>query len=431
MTCSSDSTKQISVIGGGYVGLVTAACLADLGHMVTLIDIDEEKIRAINAARSPVAESGLNELLAKNLGKNLIASSDYESVKRSYLSIICVNTPATQTGSADLSSIEAACLSLGHALRCNSGDHVVVTKSTVPPGTTESLIQPLVLRTSGRSDKNTIFLSNPEFLREGSAISDFMSPDRIIAGSNNDASSEIISWLYAGISAPVMFTSVKTAEMSKYVTNAFLATKISFSNEIGNVCKRLGIDVYEVMQCVGMDHRISPHFFNAGVGFGGACFPKDIRALISLAEESGETSRLLQAVMDINRTQPYRIVHQLENEFGDLAGKRIALLGLAFKAATDDIRESRAIPIIQALLEKGAVLVGYDPLAMENMKKLFPEIDYVKSSSDALQGADACIVLTESPEFAALNGEFDQMNTRMIIEGRRILQTKEKQGICW
>lgn len=431
MTRSSDSTKQISVIGGGYVGLVTAACLADLGHMVTLIDIDEEKIRAINAARSPIAESGLNELLAKNLGENLTASSDYESVKRSYLSIICVNTPVTQTGSADLSSIEAACLSLGHALRCNSGDHVVVTKSTVPPGTTESLVQPLVLRTSGRSSKNTIFLSNPEFLREGSAISDFMSPDRIIVGSNNDASREIISWLYAGISAPVMFTSAKTAEMSKYVANAFLATKISFSNEIGNVCKRLGIDVYEVMQCVGMDHRISPHFFNAGVGFGGACFPKDIRALISLTEESGETSRLLQAVMDINQTQPYRVVHLLESEFGDMAGKRIALLGLAFKAATDDIRESRAIPIIQALLEKGAVLVGYDPLAMENLKKLFPEIEYAKSPSDALQGADACVVLTECPEFAALDGEFDQMNTRMIIEGRRILQVKEKQGICW
>ena len=426
-----DLPKPICVIGGGYVGLVTAVCLAELGHTVTIIDTNEEKVQKIRTAQSPIAEPGLSELLEKNLEKNLTVFSNYECIKKSCLSIICVDTPATPDGSVNMSYIESACISLGEALRNNKGDHVIVMKSTVPPGTMESVVQPIVLKISGRSEKNTLFLSNPEFLREGSAISDFMSPDRIIVGSNNGDGKEIISWLYAGISAPIMFTTIKTAEMSKYVANAFLATKISFSNEIGNVCKNLGIDVYDVMNCVSMDHRISPHFLNAGVGFGGACFPKDIRALIHLAENNGETPRLLQAVMDINQTQPYRIVDLLERSLGNLAGKRIALLGLAFKASTDDIRESRAIPIIQTLLEKGADIVGYDPLAMDNMRKIFPEIDYQKNSSDALLGADACIVLTECPEFAALNGEFKQMNTRVIIEGRRILHTTDKQGICW
>ncbi len=255
---------------------------------------------------------------------------------------------------------------------------------------------------------------NPEFLREGLAVEDFLHPDRIVIGSRDEYSGDSVAAAYQGISAPVVRCGLTAAEMIKYASNALLATKISFANEVGNVCKRLGIDVYEVMEGVGMDHRVSPHFLSAGAGFGGSCFPKDVAALVSLAEGLGEEPALLRSVLDINDSQPLRMVRLLEEKIGDLSGKRIAVLGLAFKDNTDDIRESRAIPA-----------AAYDPLAVPSMRQVFPGIGYAASV------ADACLVMTEWPEFSALNGEFDLMRSRVVIEGRRVLSCDGKEGICW
>lgn len=429
---NADTVMQnIAVIGGGYVGLVTGACLANIGHAVTIIEINGEKVQKILQAQAPIAEPMLAGLLQSVLGKNLQISTDYSCIMGADIAMICVDTPSSTDGSLDTRSIRSACRSLGLALKGNTRNITVIVKSTVLPGNMDEITRPIVLETSGRSEDNTRFISNPEFLREGSAISDFMHPDRIIIGCNGNLPPDFVSRLYPGISAPVIVTDFATAEMAKYVSNAFLASKISFSNEIGNVCKRAGIDTHEIMRCVGLDHRISPHFFNAGIGFGGACFPKDIRALIRFAEDQGEATPLLDAVMAINEAQPLRIITQLEKTIGDLSQKRIAILGLAFKGQTDDVRESRAIPIIRNLLQKQAEVVCYDPLAMEKMRVLFPSLDYRESPEKALAGADACLVLTDCPEFVALNKEFNVMKQRVILEGRRILSVKDSRGICW
>jgi UDPglucose 6-dehydrogenase len=272
---------------------------------------------------------------------------------------------------------------------------------------------------------------NPEFLREGRAVEDFMNPDRIVIGSNDPRAGKYVAEAYQGMSAPVIHTSLSAAEMIKYTSNAFLATKISFSNEIGNICKHLGIDVYEVMKGVGCDIRIGPLFLNAGVGFGGSCFPKDVSSLVSLAKDVGENPVLLQSVLTVNEQQPHRMVALLEEKLGCLSGKRIAILGLAFKDNTDDIRDSRAIPVIRELVAKGAHISAYDPMAVPNMRHIFPGIEYCDCSADALAGSDGCLVMTEWPEFSLLNTEFDLMAHRIIIEGRRILSYKGGNGICW
>jgi len=240
-----------------------------------------------------------------------------------------------------------------------------------------------------------------------------------------------VAALYDGIDAPIVTSGLEAAEMIKYASNAFLAAKISFSNEIGNICKRLGIDVYEVMRGVGLDTRISPQFLNAGAGFGGSCFPKDVSALIHLAESIGEEPRILKSVMEVNEHQAFRMITMLESRIGDLCGKQVAVLGLAFKDNTDDVRDSRAIPVISALVDRGAVVRAFDPLANTAMARIFPGINYYGSAEEALTGADACLVMTEWPEFAQLEDEFDRMKSRVIIEGRRILTCKEKEGICW
>jgi len=420
---------KIAVIGGGYVGLVTAACFAHLGHEVSVVEVDAGKVRAINAGEPPIYEEGLEELLTVHAGKTLAAGTGYGPVADADLSFICVGTPPAGDGSADLSYITAACRSIGEALRSGKKTHTVVVKSTVPPGTTENLVVPTVREASGRDDLG--FAMNPEFLREGKAVDDFLHPDRIVIGSADPAARESVAAVYRGIDAPVVRTGTTAAEMIKYASNALLATKISYTNEIGNLCKRLGIDVYEVMQGVGLDKRVSPHFLNAGAGFGGSCFPKDVAALIHLAEKQGEDPVLLQSVMEVNRRQPLRMVGILKERVGDLNGKRIAVLGLAFKDGTDDVRESRAIPVIEALLEGGAAVAAYDPLAVPNMRRVFPQIEYCAGAAEALAGADACLLMTEWPEFSCLDGEFDLMKSRVVIEGRRVLSCDGKEGICW
>jgi len=422
---------KISVVGGGYVGLVTGTCFAELGHDVTIIEIDPEKVRAINNCQPPIYEAGLEDLLKKNARGRLHANTGYESVSSAEIVLIAVGTPPKPDGSANLSYIEAASASIGKALKDNPSYCVVVDKSTVPPGTTEKIIKPAVLKASGKTEKEIGFAMNPEFLREGRAVEDFLNPDRIVIGSSNSRAGERVAEVYKNVKAPVIRTEITAAEMIKYTSNAFLATKISFSNEIGNICKNLGIDVYDVMQGVGLDRRIGPLFLNAGAGFGGSCFPKDVSALVSLAKESGENPVLLESVLKVNEQQPHRMITLLKKRVGSLNGKRIAVLGLAFKDNTDDIRDSRAIPVIHELVHNGAQVAAYDPMAAPNMRKIYPDIEYCSSAADALRGADACLVMTEWSEFSRLDKEFDLMAYKVIIEGRRILSWKDAEGICW
>lgn len=423
------SIMNVSIIGTGYVGTVTGACLAELGHDVICVDIDQQKVDWINAGIAPIHEPGLSELLKKHAGIRLRATTDYnDAISNSNLTFICVGTPSGEDGRIDLSIVRSASKSIGKALSDRRSYHVVVVKSTVVPETTEKVVAPLV------RGENVGIAMNPEFLREGKAVYDFMNPDKIVVGGDPRAV-EMVASLYEGIPCEITRTDIRTAEMIKYANNSFLAAKISFANEIGNICKKLGIDVYDVMSAIGKDFRISEHFLNAGAGFGGSCFPKDVRALIGKAEELGYDPMLLNAVIEVNEEQPIRMVKLLVEHIGDLRNRRIAVLGLAFKNDTDDIRESRSIPVITELLNLGAQVSAYDPLAELNMRKIFPEIDYCKSALDALNGADACLIMTEWDEFRSLDKEFDAMKNLVVIDGRRVVSLDHGrgiyEGICW
>ncbi len=420
---------NVSIIGTGYVGTVTGACLAELGHDVICVDIDQQKVDWINAGIAPIHEPGLSELLKKHAEIRLRATTDYnDAIPNSDLTFICVGTPSGEDGRIDLSIVRSASKSIGKALSDKRSYHVVVVKSTVVPETTEKVVAPLV------RGENVGIAMNPEFLREGKAVYDFMNPDKIVVGGDPRAV-EMVASLYEGIPCEITRTDIRTAEMIKYANNSFLAAKISFANEIGNICKKLGIDVYDVMSAIGKDFRISEHFLNAGAGFGGSCFPKDVRALIGKAEELGYDPMLLNAVIEVNEEQPMRMVKLLVEHIGDLRNRRIAVLGLAFKNDTDDIRESRSIPVITELLNLGAQVSAYDPLAELNMRKIFPEIDYCESALDALNGADACLIMTEWDEFRSLDKEFDAMKNLVVIDGRRVVSLDHGrgiyEGICW
>ena len=422
---------KISIIGCGYVGAVTGACLAELGNGVCFIDIDDKKIKKIKSCQSPIYEPGLDALLERNASRISTSTSIQEGITGSDCSFICVGTPSNEDGSINLTYIKSAAVEIGNALRTMK-NHTVVVKSTVVPGTTEDVILPMLEKHSLKRVKEDFSVAmNPEFLKEGSALNDFFHPDRIILGIGDERGRTVLGELYRSFSCPKLCTSIKTAEMTKYVSNAFLATKISFSNEIGNICKKLDIDVYEVMEGVGLDQRIGPKFLNAGAGFGGSCFPKDVAALIALAQQKGENPILLKSAIEINEKQPGRLVELLKSRVGELKNKRIAILGLAFKDNTDDIRDSRAIPVIADLLERGADIAAYDPMANEAMEKIYPSIRYCPSAAEALEGADGCLVMTEWPEFAELQPEFDRMRKKVIIEGRRILSCEGYEGICW
>lgn len=425
---------RISVIGTGYVGTVSAACFAELGHEVICVDIDDAKIRQINAGIPPIYEDGLEELLKKHSGRRLCATSDYaQAVCGSEVSFICVGTPSDASGNIDLSIVRSASKSLGIALGKKKGYHVVVVKSTVVPETTEKVVLPIIEQHSGTRRGEFGIAMNPEFLREGKAVHDFMHPDKIVVGGMDDRSIDTVSKLYNGIDCDIIRTDLRTAEMIKYANNAFLATKISFANEIGNICKTLGIDTYTVMDAIGRDSRIGRAFLNCGAGFGGSCFPKDVRALIGKSQEAGYEPSMLRSVMDVNESQPLRMIRLLKQKLDDLRGTRITVLGLAFKNDTDDIRESRAIPVIRELLSCGASVAAYDPLANENMKKIFGDVEYCNSPEDALRGADACLVMTEWDEFRNLDAEFDAMARRLVIDGRHVINAKdiEYTGLCW
>ena len=423
--------KRISIIGSGYVGLVTGIGLAELGNEVIFVDIDKNKIGLINSAMPPIYEKGLKELMQEDKERYYATTDYYEAISKSEITFICVGTPSKEDGSIDLRYIESASRGIGEALANKEDFHVVVVKSTVIPGTTEDVVKPIIEKESGKKAFKDFGLAmNPEFLREGNAVEDFFNPDRIVIGVKDDKTKLILEELYRQFRCPKIFTDIRTAEMIKYVSNAFLATKISFANEIGNICKKLGVDVYKVFEGVGLDHRINPSFFRAGIGFGGSCFPKDVKALIRKAEELGEEPKILKAVIEVNEKQPLILVELLKKYVPNLRDKRIGILGLAFKPDTDDVRESRAIPIVGALIDKGAKIIAYDPKAMNNFAKIFPQIDYAKSAQEVIDKSDAVLIVTEW-------GEFEKLDYRgkIVIDGRRMKkamnEAKIYEGVCW
>ena len=421
---------KISVIGCGYVGCVTGVCFADLGHDVVLVDVDRAKVSAINAGQSPIYEPGLDELMRKNRNRISATTGLTSAIGSTDITFVAVGTPSGEDGAIDLRYVLGACEEIGQALADETDFHVVIVKSTVFPGTTEEKIRPILERASRKTAGKDFGLGmNPEFLREGSAIRDCLAPDRIVIGANDPKTAAVMKDLYAPIMAPVLVTPVKVAEMIKYTSNAVLAAKISLANEIGNLCKRMGIDSREVFAAVGMDGRLNPAFFRTGIGFGGSCFPKDVRALIAGAREYGEDLKILRAVLEVNEEQPRRLFSLLERHIPDLHGRTIGVLGLAFKPDTDDIRESRALPIVSALLAAGAKVVAYDPEAMGNFRQVFPQVTYASHAEEVL-GADAILVLTEWKEFDGLD-----YRGRIVIDGRRLEKARAEaavyEGVCW
>ncbi len=419
---------RISVLGTGYVGAITGVCFAELGNEVVFVDNDPRKVSVISEGRSPIYEPGLEDLLQRNLERISATGDTRGAVLSTDVTFICVGTPSREDGSIDLSFVEQASRDIGSALKDKEG-HVVVVKSTVLSGSTENVIGRAIEEASGRRMHEGFGLaSNPEFLREGSAVHDVFHPDRIVLGVEDAMSRRLLESLYEGFECPVLVTDIGTAEMIKYVSNAFLATKIGFANEVGNLCKLRGLDTAKVFEGVGLDHRINPQFFRSGIGFGGSCFPKDVRALLSQMRDSGLREGILGAVVAGNESQPLRAVELLKEHLPDLNGKRVGVLGLAFKPDTDDIRESCAIPIIDRLIEEGAEVVAYDPLAADNFRSLFPSISYVDSAVEALD-SDAAIIATEWSEFEELD-----YSGKTVIDGRRVEKAKSAavyEGVCW
>ncbi|WP_135806406.1 UDP-glucose 6-dehydrogenase AglM [Halorussus marinus] len=429
---------KISIVGSGYVGTTVAACFADLGHDVTNVDIDETVVDAINDGAAPIHEPGLDELIADHGGDRLRATTDYGAVRDTDVTFLALPTPARDDGSIDLGIIEQGARSLGEALAEKNGDHLVVVKSTVVPGTTEDQIAQLLAEASGKDiDEQLHVAMNPEFLREGSAVADFRDPDKLVFGARTEFARDrlraVFEPLVAESSAATVETGIREAEMIKYANNAFLATKVSLVNELGNVCKEYGVDAYEVAEAVGLDDRISERFLRSGVGWGGSCFPKDVAALVAAARDADYEPTLLEAAVEVNDKQPERMLELLE-EHVDPAGERIAVLGLAFKPGTDDVRNSRAIPVVEGLQEHGADVVAYDPVATENMRERFPGIEYADSAGEALDGAGGALVVTDWDEFAALDGTFDAMADSVVVDGRRIVERRDGityEGLTW
>jgi len=421
---------NLSIIGAGYVGLVTGACFAKLGHQVICVDLDERKIDTINRGRSPLYEAALGELLS-TFRDNIEATTDYDyALNNSEVTFICVGTPAQRDGSIDLSHVRAAAEELGRSLKEKVGWHLVVVKSTVLPGTTQNVVLPLLEQDSGKRAGIDFGLAmNPEFLREAVSVNDFLNPDRIVIGFYDERSRDVLRELYKPFFCPTVETSLSAAEMIKYASNAFLAAKISFINELGNLCKRIGVDTYEVAEGLGYDKRIGRAFLDSGIGWGGSCFPKDLHALIAWARELGEAPTLLEQVVAVNERQPLKLIELLKRHLPDLNGRTIGVLGLAFKPGTDDVRESRAIPVVHHLIEEGAVVKAYDPAAMEHFKQLFPGIVYCGTAEEALL-ADAVLILTNWEQFRALD-----YTGKTVIDGRRLevarKAAKRYEGVCW
>ncbi len=414
---------RISVIGAGYVGLVTGACLAKLGNKVLLIDINEGTVQAINNGICPVYEEGLAELLRQ---VKVEASSDYRRIIESELILICVGTISSKDGAISVGQVEEAAKQIAEVLKEKEDYCVICVKSTVTPGTTEEVVIPILEKSGRRIGTDFGVCLNPEFLSEAKAVRDFLNPARVIIGEYDERSGDMLLNLHKNLDVPVLRTDLRIAEMIKLASNAFLATKISFINEIGNICKQLGIDVYEVAKGMGLDERIGSKFLNAGIGFGGSCLPKDLRGLCARAREIGYEPKLLQEVLNLNDEQASKLIELLKKHI-TLKQATVGILGLAFKPETDDVRDSRATKIVKTLLEEGAIVKAYDPMAVENFRKLFPRIDYVPK--EEVLNCHAILILTECQEFNDLD-----YKGKIVIDGRRIEKAREAQiyeGICW
>ncbi|RUM89313.1 MAG: UDP-glucose 6-dehydrogenase [Thermovibrio sp.] len=433
--------KRIAVIGTGYVGLVSGACFAYLGHEVIGLDIDEEKIERLKKGEVPIYEPGLDKILASALDAGRIEfTTDYSyAVRNSDFIFIAVGTPSRPDGSADLSYVESAYRSIAENI--GSGDYkVIVNKSTVPVGTgrwaKEFISKILTERGIEEPEKRFDVVSNPEFLREGKAVEDFMNPDRVVVGADNREVAGMVASLYEKLQPAILITDLPTAEMIKYASNAFLATKISFINEIANICEKYGADVTVVARGMGLDHRISPHFLRAGCGFGGSCFPKDVKALIHTGKVAGEDVELLKSVISVNERQKLKPVEKLLKHIPNLEGVKVALWGLAFKPETDDMREDPSIPIVKRLLELGATVRAYDPVAVENAKRVFRKemgkfgerLQFLADKYEALEGADALILVTEWPEFRDV--DFDKLKGKVVIDGRNLWEPSVMRQFC-
>jgi UDPglucose 6-dehydrogenase len=417
--------SDICVIGTGYVGLVTGACFADLGNRVFCLDINEDRISKLRRNIMPIYEPGLEEIVERNVkSKRLFFTTDYEeALKCAEFAFIAVGTPSGVDGEADLQYVKDVVEKIADIV-----DHplIVVNKSTVPVGTGD-WVADIITKKRGERTLEFAVVSNPEFLREGSAIGDFMNPDRVVLGSLDHAAAEKVAELYAPLRAPVLISDIRTAEMIKYASNAFLATRISFINEIANICDELGADVREVADGMGLDKRIGRSFLDAGLGWGGSCFPKDVKALAHMAVLHNTQPQLLQAVMDINRNQRRRVVYKLRKVLGgSFLDKTIGILGLSFKPNTDDMREAPAVEIIHLLENEGAKIQAYDPQAMENAGKELPGISLYPDPYRMAEGADALVLATEWNEFKQLDFEkiYKLMRTPVLVDGRNQWDSK-------
>jgi UDPglucose 6-dehydrogenase len=406
--------EPLAIIGVGYVGLVTAAGFAEMGNEVWCVDIDEDRIRGLASGAVPIYEPGLDAVLAAFAGRMHFTTRLEEALAHARLLFVAVGTPSTYSGDADLSAVHAVVDSVPAA----SG-HALVMKSTVPSGTGAAIKRRMAAR--GRDD--FAYVSCPEFLREGSALTDFRRPDRVVVGDDGTWAGDAVVELYAPIGAPIVRTDIASAEMTKLASNAFLATKISFINEIANVCEETGADVEEVGRAMGLDSRIGSSFLRPGIGYGGSCFPKDVSALKQLAGNSGYHFQLLNAVIEVNELQKRRVVAKLQKHLGSLVGTTVTLLGLAFKPETDDMREASSLILAARLQSEGARVRAYDPIAEDRASELMTGVELAGDALEAVTGADACVLVTEWREFGELDwGEVaDRMAGRLVVDGRNAL----------
>ena len=432
---------QVSIIGTGYVGIVTGACLAEKGHQILCVDKDPTKVSKINQGISPIFEEGLEEILKNNIGKSVAATTDLrQAILESEMTLIAVGTPF-DGNQIDLSQVKEVSAQIGSALKGKAGYHAVVVKSTVVPGTTDEVVRPILEEASGKKAGSGFGVGmNPEFLTEGQAVADFMNPDRIVLGANDEKCMMLLEQLYQAFDGiPKMKTNSKTAEMIKYASNAMLATQISFANEIGNLCSALGgVDIVDVMKGVHLSNYLRPtardgsriqapvsSFLEAGCGFGGSCLPKDVKALIAHGEKAGSPMPLLSAVVETNLRQPGEVIRLLKKHFPSLKDVPIAILGLSFKPDTDDIRESPAIPIVKELLSQKGILKAYDPVANHEMRKLFPphQLTLCETLEEAITGVDAVVLVTRWGQFEEVPEMLARVNPQAIfVDGRRMLE---------
>ncbi len=417
---------RIAVVGTGYVGLVTGSCFADMGNIVTCVDVNKKKVEELKKGVVPIYEPGLEEIIKRNRNQRLFFTTDLtQTVRNSELIFIAVNTPQGKNGEVDISNVKLAAQSIAKAM---NGYKIIVNKSTVPIGMGDIVAQ--IIQKNGPKSVSFDVVSNPEFLREGAAVADLLKPERVVIGATRRAAAEKVSEIYKSLNCPILITDLKSAEMIKYASNAFLASKISFINEISNLCDKAGADILQVVKGMSYDSRIGGQFFNAGLGFGGSCFPKDVAGLIHIGKKNRYAFRLLPEVLKVNHSQRLIFLEKVKKAVGSLKGKTLAVWGLSFKPNTDDLREAPSLTIIPALISEGAKVRVYDPVCMSKAKTYFKRAFYSKNVYEAARGADAVLILTEWNEFKQV--DFQKLKSivkkPILVDGRNLYDSKEMIG---